>query len=47
MKEVNNKLQSQFDLMCQTGKLFRTEVTGQEIWDTYLNSFSKENDPRC
>jgi hypothetical protein len=31
--------------MCQTGKLFRVELTGQQVWDLYLKSFTKENDP--
>ena len=29
--------------MCKTGKLFRSKVTGQEVWDKYLGSF--EDDP--
>lgn len=45
MKAFNKKVQEQFNLMSQTGKLFRVELTGQQIWDLYLSSFSKENDP--
>lgn len=45
MQEIVKAIQSQFDIMCQTGKLFRVELTGQEIWDLYLKSFKKENDP--
>lgn len=45
MKEFNKKVQEQFNLMSQTGKLFRVELTGQQIWDLYLSSFTKENDP--
>lgn len=45
MKNLTKKLQEQFDKMCSTGKLFKSEVTGREVWDTYLSSFSKENDP--
>lgn len=43
MKQFNQKIQAQFEIMCQTGKLFRSSITGQEIWNTYLNSF--EQDP--
>lgn len=31
--------------MSQTGRLFRVVLTGQEIWELYLSSFSKEDDP--
>ncbi|HEY8365051.1 MAG TPA: hypothetical protein VIK84_05715 [Haloplasmataceae bacterium] len=43
MKELTKKLQAQFNKMCQTGKLFRVALTGQYIWELYLNSF--ESDP--
>lgn len=43
MKQFNLKIQAQFDKMCKTGKLFRSSLTGQQVWDLYLNSF--ENDP--
>jgi hypothetical protein len=43
MKAFNKLMQSQFANMCKTGKLFRVELTGQEVWDLYLHSF--ENDP--
>jgi hypothetical protein len=45
MIEFNKKIQAKFTAMCSTGKLFRVELTGGEIWDLYLKSFSKENDP--
>jgi Icc-related predicted phosphoesterase len=45
MKEFNKLIQSKFTQMSQSGKLFRVELTGQQIWDMYLGSFSKENDP--
>lgn len=45
MKELNSKMQSQLEKMTQTGKLFRTAVTGQEVWDLYLNSFQKGDNP--
>lgn len=45
MKAFNKKVQDKFTQMSQTGKLFRIELTGQQIWDLYLSSFTKENDP--
>jgi len=45
MKAFNKKVQEQFNLMSQIGKLFRVELAGQKIWDLYLSSFTKENDP--
>ncbi len=46
MKEFNKKVQERFAEMSKTGKLFRVQLTGQEVWDLYLKSFSKENDPK-
>jgi hypothetical protein len=43
MKELNTKLQAQFDKMCATGKLFRVSLSGNIIWEIYLSSF--EIDP--
>jgi hypothetical protein len=43
MKEFQQKMQERFDQMCQTGKLFRSEVSSSRLWDIYLKSF--ENDP--
>lgn len=45
MINFNKKIQEQFGIMCATGKLFRVNLTGQEVWDLYLKSFSKEHDP--
>lgn len=41
----NKLLQQQFNEMCKSGKLFRSSLFGQEVWDLYLKSFTKENDP--
>ncbi len=46
MIEFNKKIQAKFAEMCKTGKLFRVELTGQQIWELYINSFSKENNPK-
>jgi hypothetical protein len=43
MKNFNKKIQKHFAEMCKTGKLFRVEMTGQQVWDLYLKSF--DNDP--
>lgn len=45
MKEFNSKIQDKFTEMSTTGKLFRVELTGQQIWDLYINSFSEETNP--
>lgn len=45
MKTVRKQMQQQFDKMVQTGKLFKSEVSGEELWEIYLNSFTPENDP--
>jgi len=45
MKEFNKKIQDQFNQMSKTGKLFRVALTGQQIWDLYLSSFPKEQNP--
>ncbi len=43
MEKFNKKINLQFEKMCQTGKLFRVSMTGQEVFDLYLKSF--EDDP--
>lgn len=45
MKAFSAKIQEKFNSMSKTGKLFRVEMTGQQVWDLYLQSFSKANDP--
>jgi len=45
MVELTKKIQAKFAEMSKTGKLFRTELTGDKIWDLYINSFSKEDNP--
>ena len=43
MLKFNKQLQAQLALMCGVGKLFRSEMTGDQVWDLYLKSF--EDDP--
>src|SRR5690606_19587083 len=45
MKEFNLKLQQQFDKMMAAGKLFRSSLSGNDIWNIYLFSFKPEDDP--
>lgn len=42
MKELNKKLQAQFEIMCATGKLFRADVSGLDVWNAYLKGFGKD-----
>jgi hypothetical protein len=42
MLKFNKQLQDQFNIMCQTGKLFRCSLSGNEIWDLYLTSFNQD-----
>lgn len=46
MINFNKKLQERLHEMEKTGKLFKVELTGQQVWDLYLSSFTKENDPQ-
>lgn len=43
MKNFNSKIQKQFTEMSKTGKLFRVDLSGQEVSDLYIKSFV--NDP--
>lgn len=45
MDRFNPLIQAQFDKMCSTGKLFRSSLTGNQVWDLYINSFEKEYNP--
>lgn len=45
MLKFNRQIQTKFAQMSGTGKLFRVELTGQQVWDLYLNSFPEEQNP--
>ena len=45
MKNLTPLLQKQFNQMQKSGKLFRVKLTGQEVWDLYINSFEPEHNP--
>jgi len=40
--EFTKVMQAQFNKMCATGKLFRSSLTGQQVWDIYLKGFKKD-----
>ena len=42
MIEFNKLIQAQFDKMCTTGKLFKSSLTGQQVWEIYLNGFAPD-----
>jgi hypothetical protein len=45
MEKFNKALQAQFLTLCSTGKLFRVDITGDELWELYIKSFDKKYDP--
>lgn len=45
MKQFNKSIQQKFDEMCKSGKLFRVDLSGDAVWQLYLKSFPKEQDP--
>jgi hypothetical protein len=45
MIDFNKQIQAQFDKICATGKLFRSKITGQQVWDLYISGFSPEDNP--
>lgn len=44
-KQLNQAIQEQFTKMCKTGKLFRVNISGNEIWDKYISGFTPEQNP--
>ena len=45
MKNFQKLMQNKFAEMMQTGKLFRVQLTGNEIWEMYINAFPDEQNP--
>ena len=45
MKNFQKLMQNKFVEMMQTGKLFRVQLTGNEIWEMYINAFPAEQNP--
>jgi hypothetical protein len=43
MEQLESKmLQEQFLKMCATGKLFRSKVTGDQLWEAYMRGFGED-----
>lgn len=43
MEQLESKmLQEQFWKMCATGKLFRSKVTGDQLWEAYMRGFGED-----
>lgn len=43
MEHLESKmLQEQFNAMCATGKLFRSKVTGDQLWEAYMRGFGED-----
>lgn len=45
MKNFQKLMQNKFAEMMQTGKLFRVQLTGNEIWEIYISAFPAEQNP--
>lgn len=45
MEQLNKLLQAQFNKMCDTGKLFRSSITGNQMWDLYIGAFAPVYNP--
>jgi hypothetical protein len=45
MKNFIKQIQQQFEVMCATDKLFRSSITGDEIWKEYINGFNSNTNP--
>lgn len=43
--ELKKSLQNRLDFLIKNGDLFVLNVTRDKLWETYLNSFSDENNP--
>lgn len=42
MKHLNDLLQKKLEEMCLTGHLFRSSVTGEQLWEAYLKGFGQD-----
>lgn len=43
MEHLESKmLQERFDAMCATGRLFRSKVTGDQLWEAYMRGFGED-----
>ncbi len=44
-KKFSKKIKEQFDNMVKKGKLYRTNTSREDIWDTYLKAFPEGTNP--
>ena len=44
-KKFNEAVQQQFELMAKKEKLFKSSISGKEVWECYLNSFEDNDNP--
>ena len=44
-KEFSKLIYNNFVNLTKTGKLYRSEINGSKVWETYINNFTKENNP--
>lgn len=42
-KKENEMLQAQFERLCERGKLFRSTVTGEQLWTAYMDGFGRDH----
>lgn len=42
MQQLNNKIQQQLKVLENTGRLFKSSFTGQQVWNLYLASFKED-----
>jgi len=40
-RKTNEQISNQFTRLAKTGQLFRVNVTGKELWELYLSSFTE------
>lgn len=45
MKNFSKEVQVNLEKMCATGKLFRSSVTGHQVWNSYISGFEPEENP--
>lgn len=43
--QFNDCIKKQFALMCEQPVLFRSKISGHQVWETYISSFAPEHDP--
>ena len=44
-QQFNELIKEQFALMSKQPVLFRSRASGHQLWEAYISSFSKEDDP--